>query len=144
MELPGQAPVDQAGSPVGVPVLIAVVVLVVAALAGFSRAGRGAGRWLIAGGAVFTAGVVATVGMSGIGLSAVGDGLDLEVTIAPGMWLLIAGALLAAAAAVVAHLPFRKPWADPALAYADTPTPPSGVAITVLPPDDETPRPPLP
>ena len=31
-------------------------------------------------------------------------------------------------------------WADPDLAYADTPTPPIGVAITVLPPDPDEQR----
>ncbi|WP_410639607.1 hypothetical protein [Amycolatopsis sp. lyj-346] len=141
VEVSGQEVTDRPGAPVGIPVFIAVVVLAVAAFAGFSRPGRGLTRWLLSAGAVFTAGVVTTVGMSRFELAAIaGREVDVEVTTEPGMWLLIVAAALAAAAAVLAHLPRRKPgWADPAAAYADTPTPPSGIAITVLPPDDERP-----
>jgi hypothetical protein len=84
--------------------------------------------------------VVTTVGMSGLGWSAMADGMDLEVVTAAGMWLLIGATVLAAVAAVLAYLPaWRRTgddWADPTLAYADTPTPPTGVAITVLPPEE--------
>jgi len=71
-----------------------------------------------------------------------GEEVGLEVSTGLGMWLLTLATVLAAGAAVLAHLPaLRHPrnpgWADPAVAYADTPTPPSGVAITVLPPEDE-------
>ncbi len=138
-EIPGQEVTDQTGSPVGIPLLIAVVLLVAAALTVFPRTSHRLGRWLIAAGAVFTAGVVTTVGMNGIGWSSIADGGELEVATAPGMWLLIAGTVAAAAAAALAYLPvrgrFAGDWADPAVAYADTPTPPSGVAITVLPPE---------
>ncbi|MEV6831312.1 hypothetical protein [Amycolatopsis sp. NPDC051102] len=134
-EVPGQEVVDQQGSPVGVPLLVAVAVLVAGALITFVRPGPG--RWLVAAGAVFAAGVVATVGMDGIGWSVSARGESLDVALAPGMWLLIGGTVTAAAAAVLTGLPHRRPgWADPAVAYADTPTPPSGVAITVLPPDE--------
>ncbi|MEU4520737.1 hypothetical protein AB0F52_18800 [Amycolatopsis sp. NPDC024027] len=141
IEVPGQELTDQAGAPVGVPLLFAVVVLVAAALLTFSRPGHRLGRWLIAAGAVFAAGVVSTAGTSGIGWSARSSEVEVTVATGPGLWLLIGGTVVAAAAAVVAYLPWRQPpgWADPALAYADTPTPPSGVAITVLPPDDEQP-----
>ncbi|WP_245804872.1 hypothetical protein [Amycolatopsis australiensis] len=139
-EVPGQV-IDQAAAPVGIPVVLAVVVLAAAAFAGFSRPGRGLARWLVSAGAFFTAGVVVTIGMSGVGWGALSGGIDLEVVTATGMWLLIGAAVLAAAAAVLAHLPAwwhaGDNWSDPALAYADTPTPPDGVAITVLPPDDE-------
>ncbi|MEU8634723.1 hypothetical protein AB0C38_21310 [Amycolatopsis sp. NPDC048633] len=140
VEIPGQDAVDQGASPVGIPLILAVIVLAVAAFAALSRPGRGAGRWLIGAGALFTAGVVTTVGMSGLGWSAMADSMDLEVVTAAGMWLLIGATVLAAVAAVLAYLPaWRRTgddWADPALAYADTPTPPSGVAITVLPPEE--------
>ncbi|MEU4252541.1 hypothetical protein AB0F15_34570 [Amycolatopsis sp. NPDC026612] len=138
-EIPGQEVTDQTGSPVGIPLLIAVVLLVAAALTLFPRTSHRLGRRLIAAGAAFTAGVVITVAMSGIGWSALAGGGELEVATAPGMWLLIAGTVAAAAAAAVAYLPargrFAGDWADPAVAYADTPTPPAGVAITVLPPE---------
>ncbi|MER6794450.1 hypothetical protein, partial [Amycolatopsis mediterranei] len=139
--MPNQEVTDQPGAPVGAPLLFAAVLLVAAALAAFTRPEHRLGRWLVSAGAVFTAGVVITVGTNGIGWSVLARRDELTVTTAPGMWLLIGGTVAAAAAAVVAYLPRRQQpgWADPALAYADTPTPPSGVAITVLPPDDEQP-----
>ncbi|WP_310967688.1 hypothetical protein [Amycolatopsis sp. 505] len=151
IEVSGQEPTDRPGVPVGIPVIVAIVLLAAAAFAAFSRPGRGLTRWLLSAGAVFAAGVVTTVAMFRFELAAIaGEEVDLEVTTGPGMWLLALAAVAAAAAAVVAHLPLlghlRDPaWADPAVAYADTPTPPSGVAITVLPPDepDEPDEPPL-
>ncbi|GAB3137101.1 hypothetical protein GCM10027258_12080 [Amycolatopsis stemonae] len=141
IEIPGQETTDQAASPVGIPLILAVLVLAVAALMAFSRPESGRARWLVAGGALFTTGVVLTVGMSGLGWSAMADGNDLEVVTDSGMWLLIGALVLVVAAAVLACLPtWRRrgeDWADPNLAYADTPTPPSGVAITVLPPEDD-------
>ncbi|MGW3967404.1 hypothetical protein ACWED2_46840 [Amycolatopsis sp. NPDC005003] len=135
-ELPDQGVTDQPGAPAGIPLLFAVVLFVAAALVVFTRPDHRLGRWLISAGAVFAAGVVATVGTSGIGWAATARGDDLTVAIGPGMWLLAGGTIAAAAAAVLAYLPRHQPsWADPALAYTDTPTPPSGVAITVLPPD---------
>jgi hypothetical protein len=142
IEIPGQEATDRPGVPVGIPVVVAVVVLAVAAFMAFSRPDRGLSRWLVSAGAVFTAGVVTTIGMGRLELAAIaGEEVDLEVTTGLGMWLLVLATVLAAAAAVVAHLPARPGatagWADPAVAYADTPTPPSGVAITLLPPDDD-------
>ncbi|MEU7784170.1 hypothetical protein [Amycolatopsis sp. NPDC049159] len=135
VEIPGQDATDRAGAPLGVPLVLAAVLLFAAAFVAFSRTGRG--RLLIGAAAVFTAGVVTTVGMNRFELSALVGDVDLEVVTATGMWLLILAAAVAVAAAVVAHLPLRnRDWADPAVAYADTPTPPSGVAITVLPPEE--------
>jgi hypothetical protein len=142
IEVSGQPATDRPGVPVGIPVIIAIVVLAVASFAGFARPDRALTRWLLSAGALFTAGVVTTVGMSRFELSAIaGEEVGLEVSTGPGMWLLALATVLAAGAAVLAHLPLRNAgrnpgWADPAVAYADTPTPPSGVAITFLPPDD--------
>ncbi|MEV4052564.1 hypothetical protein AB0J55_15385 [Amycolatopsis sp. NPDC049688] len=132
--VPGQEVTEQTGSPVGIPLLLAVAVLVAGALAAFVRPERG--RWLVAAGAVFGAGVVVTVGMDGIGWSVATGGENLDVTLGAGMWLLIGGTVAAGAAAVLAWVRRQPGWADPAVAYADTPTPPSGVAITVLPPEE--------
>ncbi|MEV6875093.1 hypothetical protein [Amycolatopsis sp. NPDC051128] len=141
IDIPGQEAADRPGAPLGIPLVIVAALLAVAAVAAFSRPGRGFARRLVSASAVFTAGVVTTVGMSRFEWSALLGAEDLEVTTAPGMWLLISATVLAAAAAVVASLPAWKgstqDWADPAIAYTDTPTPPSGVAITVLPPDPE-------
>ncbi|MFF1606474.1 hypothetical protein ACFVYA_01750 [Amycolatopsis sp. NPDC058278] len=143
IEITGQPVTDRPGVPVGIPVVIAVVVLAAAAIAAFARPDRGLTRWLLSAGALFTAGVVTTTWMSRFELAAIADEeAGLAVSTGPGMWLLTLATVLAAAAAVLVYLPNvgRNPgWADPALAYADTPTPPSGVAITVLPPDDEQP-----
>lgn len=140
MEIPGQDAADQGGAPIGLPLILAALVLAVAAFTAFSRPGHGIGRWLTGAGALFTAGAVTTVGMNGLGWSAMAEGMDLEVITAAGMWLLIGATVLAAVAAVLAYLPtWRRAgddWADPTLAYADTPTPPTGVAITVLPPEE--------
>ncbi|MEU5257684.1 hypothetical protein [Amycolatopsis sp. NPDC021455] len=143
-QFPGQEATDAAGSPVGIPLLAAVVLLTAAAYVAAARPVRALARALIVAGAAFTAGAVATVSMNGVGWSAMGDQIELDVVVAPGLWLLIGATLVAVVAAVVAHLAVRQAggtagWADPAVAYADTPTPPSGVAITVLPPDDDRP-----
>ena len=143
-QLPGQETVETSGSPLGIPLLAAVAILAVAAFVVAARPGRLLSRSLLVAGAAFTTGAVATVAMNGFGWPAARAEIELEVAVASGMWLLIVAALAATAAAVVAHLVVRNAdepagWADPAVAYADTPTPPSGVAITVLPPDDEHP-----
>ncbi|WP_439376511.1 hypothetical protein [Amycolatopsis lexingtonensis] len=135
IEIPGQEVTDRAGAPLGVPLVLAAILLFAAVFVAFSRPARG--RWFIGGAAVFTAGVVSTVAMSRFELSALVGPVDLEVVTAAGMWLLFLATAVAVAAAVVAHLTLRtRDWADPAVAYADTPTPPSGVAITVLPPEE--------
>ncbi|MFJ1762143.1 hypothetical protein ACIOD2_17595 [Amycolatopsis sp. NPDC088138] len=148
----GNDPVEQPAAPVGVPLVIAVVVLGAAAAFGFSRWGR-LGHRLAVIGASFAAGIAFTIGMSGFGwTSGLGDE-GLDVSLGLGLWSLIAGVVVVVVAVVLGYLPARAPddWSDPALAYADTPTPPAGfalptvedadgVAITVLPP--ERPEPP--
>ncbi|RSM50297.1 hypothetical protein DMA12_02800 [Amycolatopsis balhimycina DSM 5908] len=147
-QFPGQEATDAAGSPMGIPLLVAVVLLTVVAFVAATRPERALARTLTVAGAAFTAGAVATVAMSGFGWSAMREAVELDISIASGLWLLTVATLVAVAAAVMAHLSLRKAdgnadgtagWADPAVAFADTPTPPSGVAITVLPPDDEHP-----
>lgn len=152
----GNESVDQPAAPVGIPVVVAVAVLAVAAVFGFSRRKR-LGHGLAVAGAAFAAGIAATIGMSGFGWSSgLGDeGLDISLGL--GLWSLIAGVAVTVAAVVLGYLPAREPddWSDPALAYADTPTPPSGfpaptiegagLSITVLPPETPPgPRPPDP
>jgi hypothetical protein len=144
IDIPGQEAADRPGAPLGIPLVIVAAFLAVAAATAFARPGRRLARRLVSASAVFTAGVVTTVGMSRFEWSALLGAEDLEVGTALGMWLLISATVLAAAAAAVAYLPAwqraGEDWADPALAYTDTPTPPSGVAITVLPPDPEDDR----
>src|SRR6185295_615914 len=96
----------------------------------------------VAGGAVFTAGVVTTIGMSRVEWANIPGAEERDGVTTRGMWLLIRATVLVAVAAVVAYLPSWRQttgdaWAAPTLAYADTPTPPTGVAITLLPPDPD-------
>ncbi|MCR6485228.1 hypothetical protein M8542_20580 [Amycolatopsis sp. OK19-0408] len=138
-DFPGQEIDDRPAAPVGIPLVVAVLLLAVAALTAFSRPDRALSRWLVGAGAVFATGVVATVGMIGLEFDAIAEpDADTEVGVGLGMWLLVLAVLAAVAAAVVAYLPRWRSaeWADPELAYRDTPTPPTGVAITVLPPEE--------
>ncbi|MDT7796958.1 MAG: hypothetical protein QOI78_391 [Actinomycetota bacterium] len=139
---------DRPGAPFGIPIIVTMVLLVAAA--GLLIARRRPGAWLGQLGTVFAAGVVLTIEMYGLGQGASEQTDRVDLTTELGMWLLIGGTLVAAAAAVVAHratVAGAEDWANPAVAYADTETPPSGfampgapapgeVAITVLPPDD--------
>ncbi len=144
---------DRPGAPFGVPIIVTAILL--AAAAGLLVARRRLGAWLGRVGAVFAAGVVLTIEMVGLGQGA-NDQFDrIDLTTGLGMWLLIGGTLVAAAAAVLTHRADGHrgaDWADPAVAYADTDTPPSGfampavqasdgVSITVLPPDAPPERP---
>jgi hypothetical protein len=138
---------DRPGAPFGVPIIVTVVLL--AAAAGLLIARRRLGVWLGQVGVVFAAGVVLTIEMAGLGQGASEQFDRVDLTTELGMWLLIGGTLVAAAAAVVAHRANGHrgaDWADPAVAYADTETPPSGfalpeaqapggVSISVLPPE---------
>ncbi|MFG1639630.1 hypothetical protein ACGFMK_05040 [Amycolatopsis sp. NPDC049252] len=133
---------DRPGAPFGVPIIVTMVLLVAAA--GLLIARRRPGAWLGQLGTVFAAGVVLTIEMYGLGQGASEQFDRVDLTTELGMWLLIGGTLVAAAAAVVAHrtgATHTENWADPAVAYADTETPPSGfavpgeVTITVVPPD---------
>ena len=142
IEVPGQEAAERAGAPVGIPLILVVIVLFVATFVAFTQPGRGVARRLVAAGAVFTAGVVTTIGMSRFEWANIPGAEELDVVTTLGMWLLILATVLVAVAAVVAYLPgWRQTagddWADPTLAYADTPTPPTGVAITLLPPDPD-------
>lgn len=135
---PGQEELSTPTAPVGIPLLLAGALLLLAAVLGVSRPGPTASRTALVA-TVFQLGTVCTVGM--LGANALAGSTRAQVTLGTGMWLLIAGALVAAVAAVQS---FRAPgspsgpaWADPDAAYADTETPPSGVVITVLPPDGD-------
>lgn len=139
---------DRPGAPFGVPIIVTVVLLAAAAALLIAR--RRLGVWLGQVGVVFAAGVVLTIEMVGLGQGQSEQFDSVDLTAELGMWLLIGGTLVAAAAAVVAHrsgVNRTADWADPAVAYADTDTPPSGfampeaqapggVAITVLPPEE--------
>ncbi|MFC4082730.1 hypothetical protein ACFSYJ_12660 [Amycolatopsis samaneae] len=135
----GRTAATQPAAPVGIPLIIATLLLVVAVAVGVRYALRGSAgvlaRRLTAAGAVFLAGVVCTIGVGGIDWS---TNVDMETSPEPGMWLLVAAVVVAAAATVMIHLRGPAPtagWADPHLAFADTPTPSTGVSITVLPPE---------
>ncbi|WIY03755.1 hypothetical protein QRX60_07845 [Amycolatopsis mongoliensis] len=141
---PGQPETSSPSAPLGLPLVLASAILLAALVLGVRQAatrhpGAAASRTAF-GGAAFLAGAVCTIGMQGA-RRLLDDGPALtKTTILAGMWLLMAAVLVAVAAAV---LSLRRPaagrpeWADPAVAFADTTTPPSGVAITVLPPDDD-------
>jgi hypothetical protein len=147
--LPGQEVQDEPSAPLGAPLLLAAAVFLAAAVAGViyaSRLSEGVlARWLTLSGAVFLPGVVFTIGMVGLGTSVRDDSSATTTAIGSGMWLLILATLIAVAAVVIGALRTREPapaWADPAVAFADTATPPSGipvqtaeVAITLLPPE---------
>jgi hypothetical protein len=140
-QFPAQNEINSASAPVGLPLLVASAVLLAAAVLGIRQAvtrrpGPAADRTTLAG-AAFHLGAVGTVGMLGTRLSDAGR-IRVEVTLGIGLWLLIAAALAAALAAVLSlreRAGGRPEWADPDVAFADTTTPPSGVAITVLPPE---------
>ncbi|MGW3967405.1 hypothetical protein ACWED2_46845 [Amycolatopsis sp. NPDC005003] len=133
---PGQDEVDSPSSPVGAPLLLGAAILLVAAVLGIRKRGRAAGLTTL-GGAAFLLGAVCTAGVQAATRLFEDDPVEAETTLGAGLWLLIAAVLVAAAAAA---LSFRASggtpdWADPTVAYADTETPPSGVVITVLPPE---------
>ncbi len=135
----GNYSIDQPAAPVGIPIVIAVAVLAAAAVFSFTRRSGRLGARLTVIGASFAAGVAATIGMSAFGFSSGLGDEGLDVSLGLGLWSLILGVVLAVASAVLGHLTPAEPspaWADPGAAYADTPTPPSGIAITVLPPED--------
>lgn len=132
---PGQDEIDSPSSPVGIPLLLASAILLVAVVLGIRKPGPAASRTTL-GGAAFLLGAVCTAAMLGAGRLSGSDALGANTTTGAGMWLLIAAGLLAAAAAALTFRASGAPeWADPAAAYADTETPPSGVSITVLPPE---------
>ena len=147
--VPGQAVQDQPSAPLGAPLLLGVALLLAAMVSGVVYASRRSegvlARWLASAGAVFFVGVVFTIGMEGLSTYVRDDSDATTTSLGSGMWLLILATLLAAGAAVSSFLWTREPapaWADPGVAFADTPTPPSGipiqttdVSITLLPPE---------
>ncbi|MFC3449933.1 hypothetical protein [Amycolatopsis speibonae] len=127
-------------SPVGVPLLVAAVILLAAAIAA-ARAARlrrpgTLDRWLTTIAAVFLIGVVSTVAMLGIGRQ-LGAPAEGTLTLDAGMWALFAAAAAAAGAAVMTHRvqADEVPVSDPSL--ADMPTPKDGISITMLPPEPQ-------
>lgn len=149
LSFPGQEVQDQPSAPLGAPLLLAAALLLAVAVAGVIYASRRSegvlARWLALAAAVFLPGVVLTIGMEGLGTAIRDENGVTSTSLGSGMWLLILATLLAAGAAVVGALWTREPvpaWADPAVAFADTATPPSGipvqtaeVSITLLPPE---------
>jgi hypothetical protein len=140
---PGDEVGSQPSEPLGVALLAAAAALLVALVFVIRQVvtGRGsaAARGVTLGGAAFLAGVVLATAMAGIPAPVDSGRIRFETSLQAGMWLLFLAVVAAAAAAVLGHLasPGTRPgWADPGAAYADTPTPPSGVAITVLPPEE--------
>ncbi|MEU0531785.1 hypothetical protein [Amycolatopsis tolypomycina] len=131
---PGQEEQSSPYTPFGIPLLPAGALLLLAAVLGSRRAGPK--TTVVA--AAFQLGTVGTVAMQGV---TVGNpsSARAEITYGTGMWLLIAGTALAAAATALSWRtpasPDNPDWANPDAAYADTDTPPSGVVITVLPPE---------
>ncbi|WP_410574177.1 hypothetical protein [Amycolatopsis sp. cmx-4-61] len=124
---PGQDELTAPAAPVGVPLLVASAILLAAAIVGIRKA---ASRTTLTGTA-FLLGTVSTVAMLAANLLL--GRRDARLTLEPGMWLLLAGAVVAVVAAVRSA---RSPGPPAHPAYADTETPPSGVVITVLPPED--------
>jgi hypothetical protein len=143
LTFPGQAELSSPSVPFGFPLLLASALLLAAGVLGIrqsvtGRASAAVRRTTLAG-ASFLAGVVCTIGVRGARRLFDDSPPEVETTALAGMWVLAAAVLAAAAAAVLSHRRFaagRPEWADPAVAFADTTTPPSGVVITVLPPED--------
>ncbi|MEU0790854.1 hypothetical protein ABZ342_12350 [Amycolatopsis sp. NPDC005961] len=141
---PGQAELSSPSVPLGFPLLLASAILLTAAVLGIRQAATRrpspAARRTTLAGAAFLAGSVCTIGMHGASRLFDDRPAQVDTTVLAGMWLLLAAVLAAAGAAVLSHRRFaagRPGWADPALAFADTTTPPSGVTITVLPPEND-------
>ncbi|WP_328445505.1 hypothetical protein [Amycolatopsis sp. NBC_00438] len=145
--LPGEDSGSQPSEPLGVALLVAALVLLVALVFVIRQVVTGrasaAARGVTLGGAAFLAGVVLATAMAGIPAPVDTGRLRFETSLEAGMWLLFLAVVAAAAAAVLGYLTpagAGPAWADPGTAYADTPTPPSGIAITVLPPGDPAAR----
>jgi hypothetical protein len=141
---PGQAEIGSPSAPLGLPLLLASAILLAALVLGIRQAAtRHPGTAASAttfGAAAFLAGAVCTIGMQSARRLLDDGPPQTETTFLAGLWVLLAAVVAAAAAAVLSHRrpPAGRPeWADPAVAFADTTTPPSGVSITVLPPADD-------
>lgn len=128
---PGQGEMTSPSAPLGVPLLLAAAILLAAAVLGVVTR-RPARRTALVG-AAFLAGAVCTIAVQGIRSLFENSGLQVSTTPLAGTWVLLAAVAVAAGAALSQW--GVRGWADPEAAYADTPTPPSGVVITVLPPE---------
>lgn len=128
---PGQGEMTSPSAPLGVPLLLASAILLAAAVLGVVTR-RPARRTTLVG-AAFLAGTVCTIAAQGIRSLFENSGLRVSTTPLAGTWVLLAAVVVAAGAALSQW--GAREWADPEAAYADTPTPPSGVVITVLPPE---------
>lgn len=136
---PGQAEQTSPSAPLGLPLLLASALLLAALVLTLRPAGPAARRTTLVA-AAFLAGAVCTIGVQGAGHLFDNGRSETVTTIQAGLWVLLAAALSAAGAAVLSHrtpAASRPEWADPTVAFTDTTTPPSGVAITVLPPEDD-------
>ncbi|WP_410656587.1 hypothetical protein [Amycolatopsis sp. lyj-112] len=128
----------QSSAPVGVPLLVALALLLAALLisarAAYRRPPSALDRWSTTCAALFLAGVVMTIGMLGIGVG-IGPEIKSTTTLEAGMWALFAAVAASVAAAVMSH---RVEEAEVPLSgdlsLADMPTPKEGISITVLPP----------
>ncbi|MFJ1762142.1 hypothetical protein ACIOD2_17590 [Amycolatopsis sp. NPDC088138] len=140
---PGDDVSSQPSEPLGIALLAAGAVLLAALVFVIRQVVLGrasaAARGVALGATTFLAGVVLATTMAGIPAPVDSGRVRFETSLEAGMWLLFLAVAAAVAATVLNHLapPGPRPaWADPGAAYADTPTPPSGVAITVLPPEE--------
>lgn len=131
---PGQGEMSTPSAPLGVPLLLAAAILLAGAILG-AVTRRPARRTTLVG-AAFLAGAVCTVAVQGMRRLFNDEGPEVSTTLLAGTWVLLAAVVVAAGAAALSNLGTPR-WADPEAAYADTPTPPSGVVITVLPPEDD-------
>lgn len=143
---PGGRSLTTSTSPVGIPLLIAAAILLVATIvsarAAFFRRPGNLDRWLVTIGVVFLAGVVFTVTMLGFG-NQLGEPTDSATTLSAGIWALFAAVVAAAGAAVMSHRVEEAEISvsgDPGL--ADMPTPKDGISIAVLPPEPQPTPPP--
>jgi hypothetical protein len=136
MSVPGQDEISAPTPPIGLSLLLAAAILLAAMVlsirqAAIGRPGEAPGRTTLAG-AAFLAGAVCTIALLGMGRALTSGRLRAETTPLAGTWLLIAAVVAAVAAAA---LSFGRSAAK--AGPADTETPPSGVVITVLPPEHD-------
>lgn len=138
---PGQDEISSPSAPSGVSLLLASAILLAALVlasrqAATRRPSAATTRTALVA-AAFLAGVVCTIVLQSTRGLFEEARVPTETTLLAGTWVLIAAVPIAAAGAIALFGRRRPEWADPAAAFADTTTPPSGVAITVLPPEDD-------
>ncbi|MFI7118202.1 hypothetical protein [Amycolatopsis sp. NPDC049868] len=126
-------------SPLGIPLLVAAVLLLAATIVSTRAAGRlrpgVIDRWLTTIAAVFLAGVVSSVATLSSGRQ-LGEDVKVTLTLEAGMWALFAAVVAAAGAAVMSHrVQDEEVPVSGDSALAEMLTPKDGVSITVLPPE---------